>query len=107
MPFGPLTEAKKGRVRSGDADDPELKMTTVVVGAGIIGTAIAHDPQERGRQVVLLDRDAPVGASFGNMASIAVTEFMSASRASVWRRIPGWMLDPEGSVRVRPCIPTG
>lgn len=78
-------------------------MVTVVVGAGIIGTAIAHDLQKRGRQVVLLDRDAPgKGASFGNMASIAVTEFMPASRPSVWRQIPGWMLDPEGPVRVRP-----
>ena len=78
-------------------------MTTVVVGAGIIGTAIAHDLQKRGRQVVLVDRDAPGrGASFGNMASIAVTEFMPASRPSVWRQIPGWMLDPEGPVRVRP-----
>ncbi|HOZ34305.1 MAG TPA: FAD-dependent oxidoreductase, partial [Tabrizicola sp.] len=57
----------------------------------------------RGRQVVLLDRDAPgKGASFGNMASIAVTEFMPASRPSVWKQIPGWMLDPEGPVRVRP-----
>ncbi len=78
-------------------------MTTVVIGAGIIGTAIAHDLQKRGRQVVLVDRDAPgKGASFGNMASIAVTEFMPASRPSVWRQIPGWMLDPEGPVRVRP-----
>lgn len=78
-------------------------MTTVVVGAGIIGTALAHDLQKRGRQVVLVDRDAPGrGASFGNMASIAVTEFMPASRPSVWRQIPGWMLDPEGPVRVRP-----
>jgi D-amino-acid dehydrogenase len=78
-------------------------MTTVVVGAGIIGTAIAHDLQKRGRQVVLVDRDDPgKGASFGNMASIAVTEFMPASRPSVWKQIPGWMLDPEGPVRVRP-----
>lgn len=78
-------------------------MTTVVIGAGIIGTAIAHDLQRRGRRVVLIDRDAPGrGASFGNMASIAVTEFMPASRPSVWRQIPGWMLDPEGPVRVRP-----
>lgn len=78
-------------------------MATVVVGAGIIGTAIAHDLQKRGRQVVLVDRDAPgKGASFGNMASIAVTEFMPASRPSIWRQIPGWMLDPEGPVRVRP-----
>ncbi|WP_434617493.1 NAD(P)/FAD-dependent oxidoreductase [Tabrizicola sp. M-4] len=79
-------------------------MTTLVIGAGIIGTAIAHDLQRRGQQVVLIDRDAPGrGASFGNMASIAVTEFMPASRPSVWRQIPGWMLDPEGPVRVRPA----
>ena len=78
-------------------------MVTVVVGAGIIGTAIAHDLQKRGRQVVMVDRETPgMGASFGNMASIAVTEFMPASRPSVWRQIPGWMLDPEGPVRVRP-----
>lgn len=76
--------------------------TTVVVGAGIIGTAIAHELQKRGREVILVDRDAPgKGASYGNMASIAVTEFMPASRPSVWRQIPGWMLDPEGPVRVR------
>lgn len=78
-------------------------MTIVVVGAGIIGTAIAYELQKRGRRVVLLDRDTPgKGASFGNMASIAVTEFMPASRPAVWRQIPGWMLDPEGPVRVRP-----
>ncbi|KGJ05464.1 D-amino-acid dehydrogenase [Paracoccus halophilus] len=79
-------------------------MTTAIVGAGIIGTALAYELQKRGRQVVLIDRDAPgMGASWGNMASIAVTEFMPASRPSVWRQIPGWMLDPEGPVRVRPA----
>ncbi len=36
------------------------------------------------------------------MASIAVTEFMPASRPTVWKQIPGWLLDPEGPVRVRP-----
>ena len=78
-------------------------MVTVVIGAGIIGTAIAHELQRRGRSVTLIDRDSPgMGASFGNMASIAVTEFMPASRPSIWRQIPGWLLDPEGPVRVRP-----
>lgn len=78
-------------------------MTTVVVGAGIIGTAIAYELQKRGRQVVLLDKgEIGRGASYGNMASIAVTEFMPASRPSIWKQIPGWMLDPEGPVRVRP-----
>lgn len=75
----------------------------MVIGAGVIGTAIAHELQTRGRQVVLIDRDAPGrGASFGNMASIAVTEFMPASRPAIWRQMPGWLLDPEGPVRVRP-----
>jgi len=79
-------------------------MTTAVIGAGIIGTALAHELQKRGRDVVLIERDAPgKGASFGNMASIAVTEFMPASRPSIWKQIPGWMLDPEGPVRVRPA----
>jgi D-amino-acid dehydrogenase len=79
-------------------------MTTVVIGAGIIGTAIAHDLQRRGQDVVLVDRAAPGrGASFGNLASIAVTEFLPASRPAIWRQIPGWMLDPEGPVRVRPA----
>jgi D-amino-acid dehydrogenase len=77
---------------------------TVVVGAGIIGTAIAHDLARRGREVTLLD-GGPVGmgASYGNMASIAVTEFMPASRPAIWKKVPGWMLDPEGPVRVRPA----
>ncbi len=79
-------------------------MTTAVIGAGIIGTALAYQLQKRGRNVVLIERDAPgKGASYGNMASIAVTEFMPASRPSIWKQIPGWMLDPEGPVRVRPA----
>ncbi len=75
----------------------------IVVGAGIIGTAIAHDLQCRGQSVVLVDRSAPgEGASYGNMASIAVTEFMPASRPGIWAQMPKWLIDPEGPVRVRP-----
>lgn len=75
----------------------------VVIGAGVIGVTIAYELQRRGKTVTLVDRDAPGrGASFGNMASIAVTEFMPASRPAVWRQMPKWLLDPEGPVRVRP-----
>jgi D-amino-acid dehydrogenase len=74
-----------------------------VIGAGIVGVAIAFELQRRGFAVVLIDRDAPgKGASYGNMASIAVTEFMPASRPSVWAQMPKWLLDPEGPVRIRP-----
>lgn len=75
----------------------------VVVGAGIIGTTIAYELQRRGKEVVLVERDPDgKGASYGNMASIAVTEFMPASRPSVWAQMPQWLIDPEGPVRIRP-----
>lgn len=74
-----------------------------VVGAGIVGVAVAHALQRRGRPVLLIDRDEPGrGASFGNMASIAVTEFMPASRPSMWAQLPKWLADPEGPIRLRP-----
>lgn len=74
-----------------------------VVGAGIIGISIAYQLQRRGFSVTLIDRAGPgMGASFGNMASIAVTEFMPASRPGVWAKMPRWLLDPEGPVRIRP-----
>lgn len=75
----------------------------VIVGAGIIGTTLAYQLQRRGKKVLLVDRETPgKGASFGNMASIAVTEFMPASRPGVWAQMPKWLLDPEGPVCVRP-----
>lgn len=74
-----------------------------VVGAGIIGTTIAYELRRRGKAVVLIDRDSPGrGASYGNMASIAVTEFLPSSRPSIWAQIPRWLIDPEGPVHVRP-----
>ena len=82
---------------------PVPSKSTLVVGAGIIGAAIAYDLQKRGREVTLIDRASPgEGASFGNMASIAVTEFMPVARPAVLRHIPGWLLDPEGPIRLSP-----
>jgi D-amino-acid dehydrogenase len=79
-------------------------MATVVIGAGIIGMALACELQKHGRHVVIVERDAPgLGTSFGNLASIAVTEFMPASRPAIWRQVPGWMRDPEAPMRLRPA----
>ncbi len=76
---------------------------TAIVGAGIIGAALGYELQKRGHTVALIDRGTPGGgASFGNMASIAVTEFMPVSRPSVWLQTPGWLIDPEGPIRVAP-----
>jgi D-amino-acid dehydrogenase len=76
----------------------------VVVGAGIVGLAIAHYLQKDGIAVTVVDRD-PEGdkASFGNAGGIAVTEVVPASIPGLLWRAPGWLLDPLGPLSVRPA----
>jgi D-amino-acid dehydrogenase len=74
-----------------------------VVGAGIVGLAVAYHLLKDGAQVTLIDRD-PEGdnASLGSAGGIAVTEVVPASApGSLWR-VFGWMLDPLGPLAVRP-----
>jgi len=74
-----------------------------VVGAGIVGLAVAYHLIKEGAQVTLIDRD-PEGdsSSLGNAGGIAVTEVVPASApGSLWR-VFGWMLDPLGPLAVRP-----
>jgi D-amino-acid dehydrogenase len=79
------------------------KLPVVVAGAGIIGASIAHELSARGEKVILVDRQEPGrGASFGNMASIAINGFEAISRPSTWKKIPGWLVDPEAPVAANP-----
>ncbi|UWU14545.1 FAD-binding oxidoreductase [Rhizobium sullae] len=80
----------------------ERKQTVAVVGAGVIGASIAFELQRRGFQVTLIDKGEPGrGASYGNMASIAL-DFAPGSGPATWKKIPGWLMDPQGPVWVRP-----
>src|SRR6202034_4847026 len=47
--------------------------TVAVIGAGIVGAAVAYALAREGRRVLLLDRSEPgvAGASFGNVGHIA------------------------------------
>lgn len=81
----------------------EQRRPVIVAGAGIIGASIAHELASRGEKVVLVDRQEPGrGASFGNMASIAVNGFDAVSRPSTWKKIPGWLLNSEAPVTAHP-----
>ena len=80
----------------------DTRKTTIVIGAGIVGAAISFELQRRGHRVTLVDKGEPGrGTSFGNMASIAL-DFAAGSGPSTWRKMPGWLLDPEGPVWLRP-----
>lgn len=75
----------------------------VVIGAGLVGTAIARELAARGEKVVLIDRQEPGrGTSFGNMASLAINGFDAASRPSTWKKLPFWMMNPQAPVTADP-----
>ncbi len=75
----------------------------VVIGAGIVGLAVAYHLVLDGASVTLVDPD-PDGdkASFGNAGGIAVTEVVPASVPGLVWKAPFWLLDPLGPLAVRP-----
>ncbi|MBB3656071.1 D-amino-acid dehydrogenase [Rhizobium sp. BK650] len=80
----------------------EMCKAVAVVGAGVIGASIAFELQRRGFQVTLIDKGEPGrGTSYGNMASIAL-DFAAGSGPSTWKKLPRWLIDPEGPVWLRP-----
>jgi D-amino-acid dehydrogenase len=85
------------RERTG-ADAP-----VAVIGAGIIGTAIALTLCRRGRSVVLVDRDRPgAGASHGNGGILARCAIVPVNAPGLWRSAPGMLMAPDGPLFLRP-----
>lgn len=75
----------------------------VVIGAGTVGSSCAWHLQQRGFQVTLMDSQLPGQAcSFGNAACISPSAVVPFSYPGLARKLPGWLLDPLGPVRIRP-----
>ncbi|HYI26293.1 MAG TPA: FAD-dependent oxidoreductase [Bradyrhizobium sp.] len=74
-----------------------------VIGAGIVGVCAAAWLQKSGFGVTLFDSE-PVGhgASFGNAGNISPGAVVPYTLPGVMRALPGWLLDPEGPLAVRP-----
>lgn len=75
-----------------------------VVGAGVIGLAVAYHLVTAGARVTVIDGGPDKdGASFGNAGGIAVTEVFPAASPGVWWRVFGWLADPLGPLAIRPA----
>ena len=75
----------------------------LVVGAGIVGICCALSLLEKGKRVRLVDKGEPgQGASYGNAGVISPWSCVPQSMPGLWKRVPGWLLDPEGPVSIRP-----
>lgn len=75
-----------------------------VIGAGIVGLAVAYHLHRDGLSVTVIDPD-PAGdkTSFGNAGGIAVTEIVPASVPGLVWKVPRWLLDPLGPLAIRPA----
>lgn len=77
--------------------------SVTVVGAGIVGVSSALWLQRAGFKVTLMDSGAVgEGASFGNAGNISPGAVVPYLIPGIWREAPGWLLNPEGPLAVRP-----
>ena len=79
-------------------------MTEVtVIGGGIIGVCTALALQREGVSTLLIER-GPIGgeATFGNCALLALSEIVPLAKPGVMKKLPGWILNPEGPLAIRP-----
>ena len=80
------------------SENPEV----TVVGAGIVGICCALALVEKGFRVGVIDRAGPAeGASYGNAGVITPWGCVPQSVPVIWRKIPKWLIDPEGPVSLR------
>lgn len=74
-----------------------------IIGAGAVGLATALPLLEAGRRVEVIDRKPPAsGASHGNAGVISTWSCVPQSLPGLWRSVPGWLLDRDGPLSVRP-----
>jgi D-amino-acid dehydrogenase len=82
----------------------DSRLPIVVIGAGIVGVSCASYLLRDGHPVTLLDRDGPgEGASRGNAGALSPGSCVPLALPGVFRKIPGWLLDPEGPLTIRPA----
>ncbi len=80
----------------------------VVIGAGIIGASCAWHLQRKGLNVTLIDHVPPgQSCSSGNAACISASSVIPFSYPGMIWKVPGWMLDPIGPMRIRPLAIPG
>ena len=78
-------------------------MKVIVVGAGIIGTCSASYLLRDGHDVVLVDAEGPgEGCSKGNAGALSPGSCIPLSGPGMLTKIPKWLSNPLGPLRIRP-----
>jgi len=81
----------------------ENSCDVLVIGAGIVGVAIALRLQQEGRKVLLVDRERVAAqASRVNAGALAFSDILPLASPGILRKAPKWLLDPLGPLAIRP-----
>jgi D-amino-acid dehydrogenase len=81
-----------------------MALHVVVIGAGIVGAATAWELVKDGHTVTLIEPGEPGGpqaASYGNGAWISPASIIPMSMPGLWRKVPGYLFDPNGPLVLR------
>jgi D-amino-acid dehydrogenase len=88
-------------------DSAHEKVDVVVVGAGAVGVAAAHELARHGADVIVIEARDRTGAecSYGNAGLVAPSHCIPLAAPHLLRRVPGW-LRPGGAVyiKLRPSL---
>lgn len=76
----------------------------VIIGAGIVGAVSAIEALHAGLRVTLVEA-GPVGgeqaASYGNAGWLASHSVIAPAEPGIWKKVPGFVLDPLGPLAIR------
>ncbi|MCX8995527.1 FAD-binding oxidoreductase [Rhizobiaceae bacterium BDR2-2] len=75
-----------------------------VIGGGIVGASSALALARSGQRVTLIEPDQPGGtqaASYGNGAFLSPASIIPMSMPGIWKKVPGYLLDPQGPLTIR------
>jgi D-amino-acid dehydrogenase len=79
-------------------------MRVAVIGAGVVGLACAATLAQRGHHVRWIDPDPPgQGCSGGNAGLFSLSSFVPLALPGAWAEAPGWLIDPQGPLTIRPA----
>ncbi|WP_301591384.1 D-amino acid dehydrogenase [Sabulicella glaciei] len=79
-------------------------MHVLVLGAGVVGLSTAHLLAAEGWRVTVLDAEPSPGrgASFANGGQLSYSYVAPFAGPGVLRKVPSWLMDPDGPLRLRP-----
>lgn len=73
-----------------------------IIGTGIVGAATAAWLQRDGHSVTFIDpKEAGEACSFGNAGSLSPSAVLPVAMPGMWKRVPKWLLDPDGPLVIR------